>query len=52
MFLSTWKDLPPSNEVQKTFNYALADLESVKTKLETNNVFIIAERTVGEDMQV
>ncbi|XP_003384157.1 PREDICTED: AP-1 complex subunit beta-1-like [Amphimedon queenslandica] len=52
VFLSSWKELPSSNEVQKTLSYPLADLDSVKTKLEANNVFIIAERTVGEDMQV
>ena len=53
IFLTTWKELPSTNEVQKELSYPILDRESAKTKLETNNIFVIAERSVGElDKQV
>lgn len=53
IFLTTWKELPSTNEVQKELSYPILDRESAKTKLETNNIFLIAERSVGElDKQV
>lgn len=53
IFLTTWKELPSTNEVQKELSYPILDRESAKTKLETNSIFVIAERSVGEmDKQV
>ncbi|XP_071946445.1 AP-1 complex subunit beta-1-like isoform X2 [Antedon mediterranea] len=51
VFLATWKDIPPSNEV----NYTLQDVhlspDAVLQKLEASNVFTVARRQVeGQEM--
>jgi vesicle coat complex subunit len=46
-FLSTWKNLPDSSEVQFTLPSIALDPETIKGRLEMNNVFIIAERQVN-----
>ena len=53
-FLQTWKEIPPSNEVQSTIPENFSDVESVKSKLEANNIFTIAQRSVdvGGALQV
>lgn len=53
-FLQTWKEIPPSNEVQSTIAENFSDVESVKSKLEANNIFTIAQRSVdvGGALQV
>lgn len=45
-FLSTWKDLPPTNEVQSTITDCPSSADTIQQKLESNNVFMIARRSV------
>ena len=45
-FLQTWKEIPPTNEVQSTIPDNSSDVEAVKNKLEVNNIFTIAQRSV------
>ena len=50
VFLATWKDIPPTNEVQSSLNASLTSAEA-ESKLQANNVFTIAKRTVdGNDV--
>ncbi|KXJ29424.1 AP-1 complex subunit beta-1 [Exaiptasia diaphana] len=51
VFLSTWKDIPASNEVQKAMQIPNLTSDSAQQKLQANNIFTIAKRTVeGQDM--
>ena len=45
-FLATWKDLPPTNEVQSTIAGCSLTADAIQQKLESNNVFMIARRSV------
>ena len=46
MFLATWKEIPPSNEVQSTIPDVNLPPDSVQQRLEANNIFTIARRSV------
>ena len=48
-FLTTWKEIPVENEVQKTMTTMMIDIETIKERLEKNNVFTIAQRPVTVD---
>src|SRR5690606_27144097 len=51
VFLSTWKDIPAQNEVQHVLEATQQNADSLSSKLQANNVFTIAKRTVdGQDM--
>lgn len=45
-FLTSWKDLPPTNEVQSTIAGCSLTADAIQQKLESNNVFMIARRSV------
>ena len=50
-FLSAWKEIPSANEVQYTLDIGANTIESLQNKLQSNNVFTIANRKVeGQDM--
>ena len=46
MFLATWKEIPPSNEVQSTISSVNLPADSIQQRLEANNIFTIARRSV------
>jgi hypothetical protein len=46
VFLATWKEIPPSNEVQGTVDNVSLSADQIQQKLESNNVFLIARRQV------
>lgn len=46
VFLATWKEIPPSNEVQSTITNVNKSADAVQQKLEANNIFTIARRNV------
>ena len=47
MFLATWKEIPPSNEIQSVISdVANLDPDYIQTRLEGCNVFTIARRSV------
>lgn len=46
IFLATWKEIPLTNEVQSTINVPATSPDSIQTKLEAKNVFVIARRKV------
>ena len=46
MFLATWKQIPTSNEVQSTISGVNLSADSVQQRLEANNIFTIARRSV------
>ncbi|XP_015793849.1 AP-2 complex subunit beta isoform X1 [Tetranychus urticae] len=51
VFLSTWKEIPSQNELQFPINGVNLDADAISSKLQSNNVFTIAKRTVeGNDM--
>ncbi|KAJ8678788.1 hypothetical protein QAD02_014575 [Eretmocerus hayati] len=51
VFLSTWKDIPPQNEVQFTLTGIMLTTDQVVSKMQQNSVFTIAKRNVeGQDM--
>ena len=54
VFLSTWKEIPASSEVQSEIGTSSANADAIQKKLEANNVFTIARRTVnvGDTSQV
>ncbi len=45
-FLNTWKTIPPQNEYQSKIDIAITP-EEVEKKLEPNNIFKIAHRSVS-----
>ncbi len=45
-FLDTWKTIPSKNEYQSTINVA-TNPDEVEKRLEANNIFKIAHRTVS-----
>ena len=50
-FLSAWKEIPSQNEVQFNLDIGANTIESLQNKLQSNNVFTIANRHVdGQDM--
>lgn len=49
MFLATWKEIPPSNEVQSTIPGVSLTADVVQQRLESNNIFTIARRNVETD---
>ena len=51
IFLATWKDIPPQNEVQFVIENVNLTVDQLSEKLQKNNVFTIAKRNVdGQDM--
>jgi len=51
VFLATWKDIPSQNEVQFTLENVECNADGVSTKMQQNNVFTVAKRTLeGQDM--
>ncbi|XP_031555851.1 AP-1 complex subunit beta-1-like [Actinia tenebrosa] len=51
VFLATWKDIPQANEVQNQMQIPNLTSDNAQLKLESNNIFTIAKRTVeGQDM--
>lgn len=51
IFLATWKDIPPQNEVQFTIENVNLTVDQLSENLQKNNVFTIAKRNVdGQDM--
>lgn len=46
MFLATWKEIPPTNEVQSTIPSVNLPANTVQQRLEANNIFTIARRSV------
>ena len=50
LFLNTWKELPPANEVQSAIHDCHHSADVVQQKLEKNNVFTIARRSVDVGM--
>ncbi|KAL5477190.1 hypothetical protein EMCRGX_G023945 [Ephydatia muelleri] len=46
VFLATWKEIPPTNEVQSTIENVSFTSDQIQQKLETNYIFTIAKRTV------
>ena len=46
MFLATWKEIPPSNEVQSTIPGVNLPADTVEQRLKANNIFMIARRSV------
>lgn len=51
VFLTTWKEIPPQNEVQFVINNVNLTVDQLSDKLQKNNVFTIARRNVdGQDM--
>ena len=51
VFLATWKEIPPANEVQSTITNVSLPADTVQQKLEANNVFTIARRSVeGQEL--
>jgi AP-1 complex subunit beta-1 len=51
IFLSTWKEIPPQNEVQFVIENITLTADQLSEKLQRNNVFTIAKRNVdGQDM--
>lgn len=52
VFLATWKDIPPDNELQYEVNNNTGlSSDQISAKLQQNNMFTIAKRSVdGQDM--
>lgn len=51
VFLSTWKEIPPQNEVQFVISNVHLTVDQLSDKLQKNNIFTIARRNVdGQDM--
>jgi len=51
VFLATWKDIPAQNEVQYTVQNCECNADGVSTKMQQNNAFTVAKRTLeGQDM--
>lgn len=46
VFLATWKEIAPSNEVQGSVDNVSLTADQIQLKLEANNVFTIARRQV------
>ena len=46
VFLSTWKEIASTNEVQSTVQIPSLTSEQVQGKLEANNIMLVAKRTV------
>ena len=44
--MATWKEIPPSNEIQSTIENVSLTSDQIQQKLEANYVFTIAKRTV------
>ena len=47
VFLTTWKDIPASSEVQGTVGDINLTADQVEAKLNASNIFTIARRSVG-----
>ncbi|KAG7480842.1 hypothetical protein MATL_G00060550 [Megalops atlanticus] len=51
VFLATWKDIPNDNEAQFQIKDCHLNSDAATNKLQSNNIFTIAKRTVeGQDM--
>ena len=44
--MTTWKEIPQSNEVQGSISDVIHSADTVQQKLEANNIFTIARRSV------
>jgi len=45
-FLEKWKQIAQTNEISKSVTLRTSDLEAIKTRLASQNVFLVAARTV------
>ena len=54
VFLATWKEIPPSNEVQSNVVVSNNNADAIQSTLENSNVFTVARRQVevGDSTQV
>ena len=43
-FVQTWKNLPEANESQKELPISITSLDSVKSKIEAANIFLMAHK--------
>ncbi|XP_006822988.1 AP-1 complex subunit beta-1-like [Saccoglossus kowalevskii] len=51
IYLATWKDISPSNEIQYQISNVTYNTDTISQKLQANNIFTIARRNVeGQDM--
>jgi len=48
VFLNTWKDIPATNELQYTIENVECTADGISTKMQQNNAFTVAKRTVEE----
>jgi hypothetical protein len=46
VFLATWKEIPPTNEVQSAVPNVNLPADTVQQRFEANNIFTIARRSV------
>ena len=54
VFLATWKEIPPTNEVQSSVVVSNNNADAIQSTLENSNVFTVARRQVevGDSTQV
>lgn len=46
VFLSTWKEIPSSHEIQSSVSNVSLTTDQVEAKLNANNIFTIARRSI------
>ena len=47
-FVQTWKNLPEANETQKELPISITSLDSVKSKIQAANIFLMAHKQVRD----
>lgn len=45
-FVQTWKNLPEANETQKELPISITSLDSVKSRIQAANIFLMAHKQV------
>ena len=45
-FVQTWKNLPETNETQKELPISITSLDSIKSRIEAANIFLMAHKQV------
>ena len=45
-FVQTWKNLPTANETQKELPISITSLDSIKSRIEAANIFLMAHKQV------
>lgn len=45
-FVQTWKNLPEANETQKELPISITSLDSIKSRIEAANIFLMAHKQV------